>query len=187
MGMGRTLNERRWSFWLILCVSCPYHTALFPGNAIHWPQLPCKFLLFSIKSSAGVYDCVSGNKWYVTRSLSEEGLHVIQSVLLLPNLKLHVTGLCYLPSCFAVSFRERETPIDPWEIKKTLDASSLSLFSSSDTGSFFLDFLWLVTGNSRAMHFTGKSSDSPRLVLSLLTPKDFLLTLCSKWSKETKK
>lgn len=43
-----------------LCVSCPYHTALFPGNAIHWPQLPCKFLFFSIKSSAGVYDCVSG-------------------------------------------------------------------------------------------------------------------------------
>lgn len=111
-----------------LCVSCPYHTALFPGNAIHWPQLPCKFLFFSIKSSAGVYDCVSGNKWYVTRSLSEEGLHVIQSVLLMPNLKLHVTGLCHLPSCFAVSFGERDPRRSLRDKKDTWCFLSFTLF-----------------------------------------------------------
>lgn len=187
MGMGRTLNERRWSFWLILYVSLALITLhyslemLFTGHNFHVNS--CSFLaspqlvfMIVFLGTSGMWLEVSVRKVYMSFNLfscCQTWNYMWQGFVTCPHV---------LP-CLS----ERETPIDPWEIKKTLDASSLSLFSSSDTGSLFLDFLWLVTGNSRAMHFTGKSSDSPRLVLSLLTPKDFLLTLCSKWSKETKK
>lgn len=100
----------------------PYHTALFPGDAINWPLLTCKVLgplFFSKKSSVGVYGCAFGNKWHVGPSANEEGLRVIQSVLLPANFKLHVTMLCHLPSYFTISFRERPPEI-PEREKRSL-------------------------------------------------------------------